>query len=189
MNIIQSQADEFILYHMRENNNYRDFIDKIRSVLYDYKKTTHKIEFVERVIQKAKIEFDEHLLKCTDLNECSINKFYENTLFFLQEELEELESQITALEFSSIEKQSINESLQKILDDINLLKLGQELTYDDFKEEFEELKDLYYLKKKNWVQLFVGKLTDMVVSGVIKETVGKEIIEIIKSNYKDLIVN
>lgn len=140
MNIIQKQAEGFVKYHMSDHDEYQEFIDKVRQQLWEYKKTTYKIEFVEWVIWKAKIGYDKHLPVCTNKNSCPTNKFYENSLFFLQEELEELESQISPEDFSRAEKKSINQTLQKIVDDLNQIKLGQQITYDDFKEEFEELK-------------------------------------------------
>ena len=187
MNIIQKQADEFVRYHMDDHDEYKKFIDKVRQQLWEYKKTTYKIEFVEYVIREAKIAFDDHLPKCTSKNNCSVNKFYENSLFFLQEELEELESELNPEDFSRAEKTSLNQTLQKIVEDLNTIKLGQQITYDDLKDEFEELKDLYYLNKKNWVQLFSGKLSEMVAGGVISETISKDVAEIIKKSYKDLI--
>lgn len=189
MNIIQRQTDDFIMYKMRDHRNYKEFIDDVRSELWEYKKDSYKIEFLHRIIQKAKIEFDNHMQVCTNKKSCSKNKFYENTLFFLQQELEEIEQELDPDEFTLPERNPINETLQKITNEINLLKLGQEITYDDLKVEFEELKDLYYLNKKNWLQLFFGKLTEMIASGVINETAGKDLIEIIKTNYRDLIAS
>ncbi len=187
MNIIQKQADEFVRYHMNDHNEYKIFIDKVRQQLYEYRKTTYKIEFIEYVIQKAKIAFDEHMLICEDKNNCGVNKFYENSLFFLQEELEELESELNPEDFSREEKTLLNQTLQKIVEDLNTIKLGQQITYDDVKDEFEELKDLYYLNKKNWAQLFTGKLSEMVAGGVISETISKYLVEIIKKHYQELI--
>jgi len=187
MNIIQKQADDFIRFKMREHRPYKDFIDDVKSALWEYKKVKYQIQFIERVIQIAKIQYDKHMPDCKNPDTCDTNKFYENTMFFLQEELEELESDIDSSEFSRTERNTINDVLQTIIDDINLLKQGQEITYDDFKEEFEELKDLYYLNKKNWLQLFAGKLTNMVAGGMISETVSKDLVEIISSNYEELI--
>jgi len=187
MNIIQKQADDFVQFHMDEHGEYKEFIDKVRQQLLEYKKPTYKIEFVEFVIRKAKIAFDDHLPKCTSKNNCAVNKYYENTLFFLQEELEELETELHPEDFSRDEKTSLNQTLQKIVEDLNTIKLGQQITYDDVKDEFEELKDLYYLNKKNWVQLFTGKLSEMVAGGVISETISKNLAEIINNSYKDLI--
>ena len=171
------------------NLSYKEFIDKVRQQLWEYKKPTYKIEFVEFVIRKAKIAFDDHLPQCSNKNNCQINKFYENTLFLLQEELEEIESELNPDDFSRDEKVLLNQTLQKIVEDLNTIKLGQQITYDDVKDEFEELKDLYYLNKKNWVQLFTGKLSEMVAGGVISETISKDLAEIINKSYKELISN
>lgn len=187
MNIIQKQADEFIRFKMREHRNYKDFIDDVRSELWEYKKDTYKIEFVEKIIQKAKVKYDEHMLVCTYKNNCSTDKFFENTLFFLQEELEELEENLTPEDFTKIERGTINNTLQVILDELNEIKLGQEITYNDLSDEFEELKDLYYLNKKNWLQLFQGKVTEMVAGGVISETISKSIVKILNENYDKLV--
>jgi hypothetical protein len=84
MNIIQNQADDFVKHHMSDRGDYKSFIDKVRSQLCEYKKAGHKIEFVEYIIGKAKIAFDDHLPKCTLKNNCPVNKYYENTLFFLR---------------------------------------------------------------------------------------------------------
>ena len=189
MNIIQRQADDFTLYKLKLSGKYGDFINEVRSELFEYRKTTHKIEFIERIIQNVKIKYDKHLLVCTNKKNCPENEYYENILFFLQEELEELEEELSPIEFTKIEKNSVNETLQKIISDINLLKLGQEITYDDFKEDFEELKDMYYLNKKTWLQLFIGKLSNRVASGIISESLSKELLEIISLNYNDLISN
>lgn len=187
MNIIQKQATEFIRFKMRDHRNYKDFIEDVRSELWEYKKDTYKIEFVERIIKEAKIKYDDHILVCTNKNSCPKNKFYENTLFFLQEELEELEENLTPESFNQVEKGTINKTLQIILDELNELKLGQEITYNDLSNEFEELKDLYYLDKKNWLQLFQGKVSEMVAGGVISETVSKSIVKILSENYEKLI--
>lgn len=188
MNIIQKQADEFTQNKMRVHLEHKEFIENVRLELNEYKKTVYKIEFVERIIHTAKKEYDHHLKSCTT-KDCGTNKFYENTLFFLQEELEELESELTPADFIKEEKESLNKTLEIILNDVNLLKLGQQITYDDFKEEFEELKDLYYLNKKNWVHMLVGKLIFMTASGIITGTISKELLEIINSNYENLIGN
>jgi O6-methylguanine-DNA--protein-cysteine methyltransferase len=189
MNLIQRQADDFIQLEMDEYGNYKEFISKVNSHLLDYKKTSHRIEFTERVITKVKITYDEHLISCKNKEDCSINKFCENTLFFLQEEIGELEEQLTPNEFTKTEKININSTLQIILEDLNKIKFGQQITYDDIAIQFDELKDLYFLDKKNWKQLFAGKLTEMIAGGIISETVSKEITNSILKNYQNLILN
>lgn len=188
MNLIQRQADEFVLLKLRGRENHKEFVNDVRHELWEYKKDIHKIEFIERIILNAKVSYDEHLVICTNKHDCPENKFYENTLFFLQQELEELEDRLTPEDFTLNDRQTINGTLQLILDELNTLKLGQELTYNDLSEEFEELKDLYYLNKRNWMQLFQGKVAEMVAGGVISETVSKGIVRILSENYEKLIV-
>lgn len=186
MNLIQNQAQEFVTYNLPEIGDYREFIDLVRARLYDYRRIAYKNEFLDFVILGTKQEYDNHVEGCKDQN-CKSRLFYENVLFFLQEESEELRSKLTPADFTSIERVAISEKLEQIINNQNLIKLGQELTYDDFKSEFDELKDYYFLNKKNWTQLFLGKLTEMVASGIISETVCKGIVEMIKTNYNDLI--
>lgn len=188
MNIIQKQANEFIKINMMSLNNHKKFIDNLRTELWEYKKDVHKIEFIEQIKQKAKIDYDKHIIVCNEVN-CSKNSFYENTLFFLQEELDELENHLTPENFTRNERREINVTLELILSDLNKLKLGQELTYNDMSAEFEELKDFYFLNKKNWLQLFQGKVTEMIAGGIISETLSKRIIETLSENYDKLIAS
>ncbi|MEQ6167701.1 hypothetical protein AAOE16_10945 [Ekhidna sp. MALMAid0563] len=61
--------------------------------------------------------------------------------------------------FTNTEVKDINNRLDDILNQITELKLGQQLTYDDFDKEFKELKDLLKkLNKKNWWETLHGKL-------------------------------
>jgi hypothetical protein len=184
MNLIQRQAKDFLHDHLYEYGKHKEFVAKVKSESWEYNKTSHKIQFLEQIILGLKKGFDEHLSTCR--NECDVKKFYENSLFFLQEELEELESNIETQDFNRTDKTQLIDTLNKILEDLNMLKLGQQISYDDFALEFEELKDMLFLDKKNWSQLFIGKLTEMIASGVISETISKEITETIKSNYPNL---
>lgn len=90
-------------------------------------------------------------------------------------------------EFRSIEKKQANDILDKILADLNQLKVGQQITYDDLFNEIQEIKDFYFLNKRNWFQLLTGKLTEMVAGGVISETISKDIVQIIKERSPDII--
>ena len=184
MNLIQRQAEDFLLYNLNEYGKHKEFVSNVKSELWEYNKTAHKVQFIELIILRLKKGYDEHLSTCK--NECDVKKFYENSLFFLQEELEELESNIETQDFNRTDKTQLTVVLNKIIEDLNTLKLGQQISYDDFALEFEELKDMLFLDKKNWSQLFIGKLTEMIASGVISETISKEITETIKSNYPNL---
>ena len=75
MNIIQNNADVFIRRKMKVNRGYKDFISDVRTELWEYKKEIYKIEYVERIIQKAKMDYDDHLKKCQKGPTCINNIF------------------------------------------------------------------------------------------------------------------
>jgi len=191
MNIIQRHAGTFFRTngYSRSGRKCKDIIDDVKLALYGYNKDSYKLQFIERLILLYKEAFDKHLPSCTATNksECPENQFYEDVIFFLQEELENLERTLDLNEFSPTERKTINENLEKIIYEINLLKLGQEITYDDFKDEFDEMRDHLFLNKKNWTEMFVGKIAQMIAGGIISETISKEIVKLIKENYPRLL--
>lgn len=187
MSIIQRQADDFLRYQLNEHGDYKEFIGEVQSQLDNYKKIPHKISFVEHLIAQIKIEFDNHLKKCTEKEGCHIYKFFENSLFFLQEEMEELEGYLNQNEFTQIEKKDISKTLESIANDLAIIKVSSEFTYNDLLKEIEELKDFYFLDKKSWKQLFTGKLTEMVAGGIISETISKDLIALIEKHYTDIV--
>ncbi len=190
MNLIQQQASDFFSGRFREHGKYEDFIQSVRTQLFEYRKDVHKLEFLDQLMTLLKKGYDKHLFKCqypNERNKCSVNKNYENTLFFIQNERDEVIEYMPETEFSQKERTDINDSLQKILEDLDKIKTGQEITYDDLSDELNELKEFYYLNKKNWSQMLIGRLTEMVASGVISETVSKEIVDTVLKNYTGLI--
>ena len=191
MNIIQRHADEFFRLQgaIRFNKKCKVIIDDVRLALYDYNKDSYKIQFLDRLKYLYKDSYDQHLIGCTAKikSDCPTNQIHEDILFFLQEELEIYDNSLDHEEFSLKDKELANEAFEKLLYEINLLKLGQEITYEDLSNEIEDLKNFYFLNKKNWTEMFIGKLSQMVVSGIIGETVSKEIINFIQDNYPKLI--
>ena len=190
MNIIQDQANRFYEWKFNEYGTYQEFISEVRTQLYEYRKDAHKLEFLDYLLTLIKQGFDKHLVVCIYKNEkdvCDVNKNYENTLFFIQNERDEVIESLPTTEFNLQERIEINESLQKILEDLNKIKIGQEFTYDDIVQELNELKEFYFLNKKHWSQMLIGRLTEMVASGVISETLSKDIVETVLKNYNGII--
>lgn len=50
MNLIQHQASIFYKRNFSERGNYEDFIQNIRIQLYEYRKDSHKLEFIDQLI-------------------------------------------------------------------------------------------------------------------------------------------
>ncbi|MBK8547771.1 MAG: hypothetical protein IPL63_10430 [Saprospiraceae bacterium] len=190
MNLIQQQTEDFLDRKFNERGKYDDFIQKVRTQLYEYRKDSHKLEFIDHLMTLLKQGYDKHLTRCeypNDRGKCDINKNYENTLFFIQNECDEMIESLPSTDFSPQERTDINESLQKILADLDKIKMGQEVTYDDLIAELNDLREFYYLNKKHWSQMLIGRLTEMVASGVINETISKDIVETVTKHYAGLI--
>ena len=48
MNLIQNQTEKF--YQYKYTNNYKEFIKELRWELTEYRKDSHKLEFIEHII-------------------------------------------------------------------------------------------------------------------------------------------
>lgn len=190
MNLIQQQVVDFCRFKFNEYGKYDEFILNVRTQLSEYRQVTHKFEFIDYLVTLLKQGYDTHLMRCeypNDRVECQVNKNYENTLFFIQNERDRLIESLSPTDFNIQERADINESLLKIQDELDKIKMGQEITYDDLLKELIDLKDFYYLNKKHWTQMFVGKLTEMVASGVISETISKGIVNLVTKHYDGLL--
>lgn len=67
-----------------------------------------------------------------------------------------------ALDFTDDETDEMHKRLDEILRRLDQMDLGQQITYDDLLNEINELKRLLNkLNKKNWREVFQGKLISM----------------------------
>ena len=89
--------------------------------------------------------------------------------------------------FTPDERQAADAKLDALLKEVQLLKVGQEAIWTDIRKDIEELKALYFLGKKNWRQLLLGKLTEMTASGVVSDTISKWAEEMFKSGISTLL--
>jgi len=159
----------------------RKLKNRLTEDLVDFYRPADKIRIVESLLNLTREESIKHSKICENPNSCSKSRNLTLTEFYLIQELEILGVNTGQEIFNNSEQTDISNKLDDILNEIALLKLGQELTYDDLKEEIEELKTLFFLSKKNWKQLLLGKIADMTIAGIISESVSKKLIEILKN--------
>lgn len=182
MNLISKQAENFTLYNLDSNKRYQEFIQLVNQELSQYSQYSHKVQFLETVMVEVKKEYDEHLPKCTSKEDCPHNLFYESVNFFLNEQRVTLSENLTEHEFKESDIIRYRTGIDEILMKLNDIQLGQQFTYDDFSEQFEELKSYFFINKTSWNNMLAGKLVEMVAGGVITETVSKQIVSVIYSN-------
>ena len=188
MDIITKHANKFNqLYFRGQITKYEEIIDSSREQLVEIDDHLDKIKFLNIILEGNNQVYEEHKPKCKDPDKCAINFAHESIAYFLIQELGRLGVSLNDDTFSVEEKESADSKLDKILKDLDELKTGHQIIYDDLKQELDELKDLFFLGKKKWHQLFMGKCLEMVASGIISETLSKEIVTAIEPTFNKII--
>lgn len=189
MDIIKKIANKIIYYNIIDEDvsGLDSFKREVNNSLDEIVDKTNKIHLLNLLITSIDEVYKEHLKKCKSKDNCRYNDLYDYSLFFLQNELLRLDVIINENTFTKEDKNTAEHKLDLILKEIQFLKNGQELIYEDLLAEIEELKKLYFLGKKNWHQLLMGKVIEMTASEIIGETVAKNIVDIVKEQLPRLI--
>ena len=188
MNIIEKLAHQSFERNIDYGiDNYKDVINTIRYSANDIDAKLDKIKFLSIHLDLVNEKYDKHLLSCTNPENCKDNRDFESIAYFLRQELGRLDVPINEDTFTIEDKAIGEEKLDSILNKIEELKLGHQIIYDDLLHEINELRELYFLGKRKWHQILAGKFVDMTVSGVISESISKEIIDSIKPDFTRLI--
>jgi len=185
------QTDEYIIdrcFEELQTKEYFEYLDSLLSPLH-IKVDDAQRKYLESVLCKSElIDYkDEGYYKTFKLNSKGIialrnaESYSQYKKKFAGTKKDEFDR---TKQFSYNEEQLLNSKIDQILKDLEDLKTGQEILWTDLTEELNELKELYNLGKKNWRQIFMGKLLDMVAAGVISETVSKEIAKAIAPAFK-----
>ena len=177
MNIIEDIAKDFLVenYTGSENKNY--FLSELKKELARHRKETDKIMFLSEIKNLIQEEYDEHYESCNEREECDILKWHLKAILYVNNILEDYSISSNEEDiFTNSEKKEYSKKLDKILDEIEVLKKGHEIIYDGISEEIEALKNQFYLGKKSWKQIIVGKAIEMAIGGVVSETISKDLI-------------
>ena len=179
MNIIENIAQDFLEENYISSSNTNFFLSGIKTELARQRKDSDKIIFLSTLRNSISNWHDSHYEVCKEKDDCDELKWHQKTIFYLNNMLDDYSIQSDQKDwFSENEKIDYSDKLDKIINDIQILKKGQEVIYDNLTEEIEELKNLYHLGKKNWKHILVGKTVEMITGGVISETISKELINL-----------
>ncbi len=178
MNILEQYANNVFKLQIDNGKSHNEVLPILRNFLENIHNKFDKIKFMQIIISKTNDSLQKHKNNCTDIN-CKRDYNYSMIIYLLQQELIHLGVKINENSFSKEETIYLNEQLDIIIFDIQKLKNGQEIIYEDLYFEIQELKELYHIGKKNWVSLLSIKLTEMISSGIISETISKSIIDYI----------
>lgn len=194
MEFVEFQANEIYEEVTLDGLNYQKTLNHVREQADNFD-VRGKIEVLEKIRDKFQGAYDEHLKECTEENpnECGTNKKYMKILYFLNQDITSKQQALATTvpegksDFTAKERAEADDRIDQILQELNELKTGQEIIWTDLTNELNELKEMYYLNKKHWRQLFVGKLAEMVGAGIVSETISKKIADTINPLYNQLL--
>lgn len=184
-NVIQQQADDFMNHVVKSCDEYKEFISLCNKALLNYKKNIHCIVFLERIKMVVNANYERHLVHCslTHQDQCRFSKFYKVVLFYLQNEIDYQEKDLPFTYFKKRERLLIDKNIEEMLDLLSGIKLSDKNNYLKFKMELNEMKGYYFLDKKNWKQLFLGKVMAMVNSDILTYEQSNKLVERIEKAY------
>jgi hypothetical protein len=193
-NVVEELAKEFLEWNTDSaGSNSKGFLVEVKNNLYEFSKNKDKSHYLKLIIKAVEVASTEHEKECRNPNTCPTSTGFTKSLFFLNQELQDIFHDENIEEFEIRQTLILNQKIDRIISGLENLKTdtetiqkGQLLIVEGFMEEFEELKTLYNLGQKNWRQNLFGKFSEMVASGIVSESISKEVIEIVKGFGKEL---
>lgn len=185
MNVVKHHVNDFFKQLVISNCDYNLFINEANKYVRHYKSDIQKTIFLERIFMITKAKYDRHLKFCSkeDALKCRFKKYYEIVLFFLQSEIDDLERKISNKYFNKNTRLLLNSKLEYFIDSIDSSIFYDERDYIVFKNELIEMKNYYYLDKKSWRHLFLGKIFELQNKKNISRETSEKIIEQTDSLY------
>ncbi|MBK8483012.1 MAG: hypothetical protein IPL31_01290 [Saprospiraceae bacterium] len=187
MDIILEKAKRFATDNFLNVSQYEQMLKTVKEILNDIDSKFDKIRFLNFLLEKSNEKYEEHKPLCEKPLTCIQNYGYENIAYYLIQELNKLGVNFDEDTFTAEDQQTVENKFEQIYKDLHEIKLGQQITYDDLKNELNELQDLYFLGKKKWYQLFIGKSAELVAREIISETISKQIIGDVKKALPNLL--
>lgn len=186
MNIIEKQAKDYFTHALASAKSYEEFCYKITRCSEKYYEGVNKIIFLDHVLLLLKQQYDRHDKYCSINNntQCRFKNLYENSLFILTE-------------YAKKTKQYLRKSELRDLDMYNRLKFQDSEVMDiirnnfiievnlvTLREEIEKLRELYFLDRKTWTYLLVGKIFHLIHTENMSSKKVDSIIQISDIIYK-----
>ncbi|KRT15969.1 hypothetical protein ASU31_10700 [Pedobacter ginsenosidimutans] len=188
MDFIKKRAENFAKQYIdNQVDEHETVVDEAQMELSKIRNPLDKITFLRVILELNERQYQNHLLVCRNKNNCPENDSHEAIHYYLTGELEDLGIHLNEDQFTKEEQLTAESKLDQVLKELETVKFGHQVIYDDLMKEIQELKDFYILGKKKWYQLFLGKTTEMVLGGVISETVSKELVSVMGNVFQKAI--
>lgn len=177
MDIIQFHVNEFEKRVLDSKLSVDHFVSTLNKYLSFYHSTSHKLFFLEKIFLLIKNKHDKHSKFCNSKvnSSCRFFDFYTFTMYYIVNEIEKISKSIN----STFKISSTNFKEEKIICSVTEIDASFFYNYSDyefFRDEITQMKSFYYLDKKSWEQLFIGKITYMTMKNILSKDTAKLII-------------
>lgn len=185
MNIVLQKAKRFYEQNIVDSYTHKEVLNKTIEEINSFFDSSDKISFLKYIINKQEVEIKAHdsfcKVKPEDCDYSIALRFY---VFELQNEIKRIN--YSNDQFNDREIIEVKNKLNEILKNIETLKNGQEVIFNEVVEEFGNLSDSLNLGKKSWRQLLLGKMFEMTASGIVSDTVSKSVIKEFENLYSHI---
>lgn len=180
MTYIQNLTKNFVRDHV--NGFLTDNVSIVSAAKKDVGgiyNTNDKITFLMGVLEACNKEHENHNANPCGNPHCPYDDAILYVSYHLNQELEQLGVKVNEDTFTPEDKVVAEDKIEQIINELQTLKNGQQIIYDELVKEFSELKELIYLGKKKWYNALLGTGVNMAASGVVSEATAKPILNII----------
>lgn len=160
--------------------NWKSFLEE--TLYQNFTKNSDKRRFLLTFNRLVQEELDKHKAQCPNTKNnrfCQFENDSNAMLFAIDQVLDDVPEYIdkTADSFTTEEQIELSNKLDDILENFKKANSNNNAAFEALYLEIQELKGMMNLGKKNWKQLALGKITEMVAGSVFDSTVGKLIAE------------
>lgn len=138
-------------------SDHKHFIEHCERKLLSYNSNSQCVVFLERLFELLRVIQERHQRHCSfvDSKECRFGRSFKVLLFYLKNEIDSHEKDLSPTFFRKSERIQVARHLDQILKSIPAPKTN----YIRLKIELDDMNAYHcFMDKKNWKQLFLGKV-------------------------------
>lgn len=171
MNIVEKEAIRFKTKFFQVSKTLESAKDSLNNKIIVFNRDKDKLNFLSVLRNELYDQKIDHEKTCTTSN-CGTSKNLDISLFVIDQEIDDLskfyEPSISSEdEFSTDLRIEIHSRINEVLNKLEKLELGQEIIFN----EIDEMKELFNLGKKKWLQLLKGKLLELGLTYTVEKSI------------------
>lgn len=177
-NSSENKALHFITDSLENKRSVDKIINQLRIFILAESPLENQIKYINTIAQFTLLKADEHFQTCSNPKRCEEAMIWRDLLFFINEMQVEFAIGLNNEEVFSLEEiEQLSEEIKVFIQPFR----EKERSRDTFSiaDEILELSNLFFLGKKNWKYLVIGKASSLKESDLINNEQAKSLLEIV----------